>query len=190
MGLNEFRPKPVTYIDLMNLTKCKEFNQVRLELDKLGHEIECLKRRKIEAVTKTKNSVVAEQKVCLVVERAGVLSKLATMASERIGWKVVSVIDPDSALGLLKMRNWDAVLVDDELGCSRCIAIFREWEKNHRVNRQKNVIHLSANYVSTQAGTSFQVPTGFDGALGKPIQVNSIESFLKEARTTWEIVTR
>lgn len=191
VGMNEFRSKPVTYNELTDLKNGKEFNRIRAELDKLGQEIQDLKRRKVETEAESPKVPNSDQKVCLVVEGTAVVSKLAKLASEKIGWKVVSVMDPDSALGLLKMRNWDAVLVDDELGCSRCISIFREWEKNHRVNRQKNVVLLSANYLpAVKMGASFQAPTGFDGVLGKPIELEALESFLREARTSEEIVTR
>jgi CheY-like chemotaxis protein len=168
-----------------------EFNRISLELDKLGQEIDHLKRSRADPDSETTVAAPSDQRVCLVVEGTSVISKLATLASEKIGWKIVSVRDRESALGLLKMRNWDAVLVDHELGWSRCIALFRDWEKTHRVNRQKNVILMSASYVPPQyLGASFQVPTGFDGALGKPIQLNSLQSFLEKAKTSCDIVTR
>jgi len=191
IGMDGFRSKPLTFKDIEELKKCDEFNRVRVELDNLGHEIDFLKRRKLEPKFEKRLSVTSDEKVCLVVEASTVVAKLSEIASNTIGWKIVSALDSDSALCLLKMRNWDAVLVDDDLGCSRCISIFREWEKKHRVNRQKNIVLLSANYVSPEAkGTFFQVPTGFDGALGKPIQLNFLQTFFKEARTNWEIVTR
>jgi len=191
IGMNAFRSKPLTFKDVEQLKQGKDFQRKKGELDKLGHEVEVLKRRKLEPDSELEASAVPNQKVCLVVEGLPVISKLAEMASSSIGWQVVSVIDSDSALGLLKMRNWDAVLVDDDLGCNRCISIFREWEKKQRVNRQKNVILVSAKYVpSKAAGTSFQAPTGFDGALAKPIELSSLQSFFKEATTNWEIVTR
>jgi CheY-like chemotaxis protein/signal transduction histidine kinase len=192
IGMNEFRSKPVTYKQLTDLKNGKEFNRISLELDKLGHEIECLKRRKVDPDLESRAAASSDQRVCLVVEGTSVVSNLAELASEKIGWKIVSVRDPESALGLLKMRNWDAVLMDDELGCGRCIAKFRAWEKTHRVNRQNNAILMSANYVHPQNffGASFQVPTGFDGALGKPIQLNSLQTFLQQATTSCDIVTR
>ncbi len=189
IGMNGFRSKPLTYKDMEELKKCDEFKRIRVELDQLGHEIDFLKRRKLEPERRL--SITPDQKVCLVIEASTVVSKLSELASDTISWKIVPATDPDSALRLLKMRNWDAVLVDDELGCSRCISIFREWEKKHRVNRQKNVVLLSANYVSPEdKGACFQLPTGFDGALGKPIQLLSLQTFFKETRTSWEIVTR
>jgi CheY-like chemotaxis protein len=191
VGMNEYRSKPVTYNELKALKRGNEFNRISLELDKLGQVIDHLKRRKADPDSEFPLAAPSDQRVCLVVEGTSVISKLATLASEKIGWKIVAVNDPESALGLLKMRNWDAVLVDHELGCNRCIALFRDWEKTHRVNRQKNVILMSANYVPPQnLGASFQVPTGFDGALGKPIHLNSLQFFLEKAKTSCDIVTR
>lgn len=191
IGMNGFRSKPLTFKDVEQLKQGKEFKRKKEELDNLGHEVEVLKRRRLERDSDRTLLAVPDQKVCLVVEGSTVISKLAEIASATIGWQVVSVLDSDDALDLLKVRNWDAVLVDDDLGCSRCISNFREWEKKHRVNRQKNVILVSAKYAPNQdAGTSFQTPTGFDGALAKPIELNSLQSFLKDARTSWEIVTR
>ena len=206
VGMDDFRPKPVTYKELTDLKNGNDCKLKSLELDQLGHEIDCLKLQKKAQLQKmtpfagsmtnlksisTPPSANEPKKVCLVVDESNVISKLAKLVAENIGWKIVAVGDPESALGLLKMRNWDAVLVDDELGCSRSIAIFRGWEQSHRVNRQKNVILISANHSSQQQfGSSFQAPTGFDGALGKPIQLNTLKFFLETAQTGCDIVMR
>jgi CheY-like chemotaxis protein len=194
VGMDEFRPKPVTYKELTNLKNGNEFNRVSLELDNLEHEIESLKRRKVDPAP---HPPEADQKVCLIVAGSSAISKLAELATNNMNWKVVFVTDGVSALGLLKMRNWDAVLVDDELTSSRCMAIFREWEKTHRVNRQNNVILLSGNYIPSGlvGSSSFQVPTAFDDALGKPIQLTALKAMLEKAaeKSTFfasDIVTR
>jgi CheY-like chemotaxis protein/GAF domain-containing protein len=196
VGMDEFRPKPITYKQLTNLKNGNEFNRVSVELDNLEHEIESLKRRKVDPAP-SPHPLEADQKVCLIVAGSSAISKLAELATNNTSWKVVFVTDGVSALGLLKMRNWDAVLVDDELTSSRCMAIFREWEKTHRVNRQNNVILLSGNYIpSGQDGSSsFQVPTAFDDALGKPIQLTALKALLEKAaeKSTFfasDIVTR
>jgi CheY-like chemotaxis protein/signal transduction histidine kinase len=196
IGMDEFRPKPVTYKELTNLKNGNEFNRVSVELDNLEHEIESLKRRKVDPAP-APQPPEADQKVCLIVAGSSAISKLAELATKNMNWKVVFVTDGVSALGLLKMRNWDAVLVDDELTSSRCMAIFREWEKTHRVNRQKNVILLSGNYIPSEqdGSSSFQVPTAFDNALGKPIQLTALKALLEKAaeKSTFfasDIVTR
>ena len=195
VGMDEFRPKPVTYKELTNLKNGTEFNRVSVELDNLENELKSLKRRKVDPAPVPHPE--ADQKVCLIVAGSSAISKLAELATNNMNWKVVFVTDGVSALGLLKIRNWDAVLVDDELASSRCMAIFRDWEKTHRVNRQNNVILLSGNYIpSGQDGSSsFQVPTAFDDALGKPIQLTALKALLKKAaeKSTFfasDIVTR
>ena len=193
--MNEFRPKPVTYKELTDMKNSKEFRRVSTELDNLEHEIESLKRRKLE--TRELGANEAHQRVCLVIEGSSVISKLAELATENKGWKIVSVNDIDSALSLLRMRNWDAVLVDDDLSSNCFIATFREWEKSHRVNRQKNVMLMSGTYLLPDDGSSssFQVPNAFDGAMGKPIHISTMKSFLDKAIETStcfasDIVTR
>jgi CheY-like chemotaxis protein/signal transduction histidine kinase len=190
VGMNDFRPKPVTYTQLMNLRSGQEFTRVSFELDNLEEEIASLKRRKIEP-----RETDADQRVCLVVESSAVISKLAELAAVGKDWKVVSVNDDESALRLLKMRNWDAVLLDDEQCNIRCMSTFRGWEETNRVNRQNNVILMSATFVppNHESSSSFQVPTGFDGALGKPIHLIAMQLFLDKAAESayaYDIVTR
>ena len=77
-------------------------------------------------------------------------------------------------LRLLKMRNWDAVFLDEELprlDGIRVIERFRAWEKDHRVTRQRNVFLISQSLVPNPSNGSVSAtyPEGFDGALGKPI---------------------
>jgi CheY-like chemotaxis protein len=81
------------------------------------------------------------------------------------------------------MRNWDAVLLDDGLpGLTNCMVMdhFREWERENRVNRQKNVFQVNSSFIPSVMGTSssVQLPSGFDGALGKPLSAKSFQMFL------------
>jgi CheY-like chemotaxis protein len=195
VGMNGFRSKPLTYQDVEELQRGRAFKRARSELDKLGHEMEVLKRRKLEP--RPMNSSVSlsnlanNVKVCLVIESSPSISKLAEITSKTIGWTIVPVTDMDSAVRLLKMRNWDAVLVDGDFpGFSHSISLFREWEKRHRVNRQNNIMLLSASFVAPGANDTFQVPTGFDGALAKPIDLDSLQHFFRDSKTSWEIVSR
>ena len=81
------------------------------------------------------------------------------------------------------MRNWDSVLLDDELpGLTSCKVIehFREWENKNRVNRQKNVFQVSSSFIPSnlEPSSTVQLPSGFDGALGKPLSSKIFEDFL------------
>ena len=53
---------------------------------------------------------------------------------ERAGWQEVYVQDGEDALRLLKIRNWDAAMLDEEmsrLNGARCVGRFRKWEKEN-----------------------------------------------------------
>jgi CheY-like chemotaxis protein len=109
-----------------------------------------------------------------------------TEVTEENGWKAVVVHTGEAALRLLQMRNWDAVLLDDELsGLTSCMIMehFREWEKKNRVNRQKNVFQVNSSYIPFVLGTSssVQLPSGFDGALGKPLSTKIFQKFLEKS---------
>ena len=195
MGMNGFRSKPLTFRDVDELRRSHAFKRTRSELDKLGHEMEALKRRKLEPPRIDSSSTLPglshKTKVCLVIEDSPSISKLAEIASKTIGWTIVPIVGMDSAIRLLKMRNWDAILVDgDFAGHSHTISMFREWEKRHRVNRQRNIMLLTTSYVSPGGCDTFQVPTGFDGALAKPIELDSLQLFFQNSKSSWEIISR
>ena len=93
------------------------------------------------------------------------------------------VSDGETALKFLQMRNWDGVLMDDDLPglpSSRCITTFRDWEKSHRVNRQKNIVQMSSCFIPSllDRSSQMQLPPGFDGAMGKPLTTASVIAFL------------
>ena len=125
-------------------------------------------------------------KVCLIVEEGDGIASVAEKVAEENGWKSVAVHNGESALRLLQMRNWDAVLIDDGLqGLTSCMVMehFREWEKKNRVNRQKNVYLVNSSFIPTSLATSstVQLPSGFDGAIGKPVSAKGFKDFLKNS---------
>ena len=122
-------------------------------------------------------------KVCLIVEEGNSVSDIAEKVAEENGWKAVVVHNGEASLRLLQMRNWDAVLLDDDLsGLTSCKVIenFREWESKNRVNQQKNVYQVNSSFIPSnlEASSSVQLPSGFDGALGKPLSSKLFKEFL------------
>ena len=192
VGMDEFRSKPVSYAQLAELKDRNQFKRIAEEIQSLQQNPVSLKRRKLEE--KTEWSVFGQsfKKGCLVIEKDATLLELAKGTLENIGWNVVSANNIEDATRMLKMRNWDAVFVDDDLSCSRCITDFREWELTHRVNRQKNMILISAHYEPSKGGGSsvFQVPTGFDGALPKLVNKFELQDFLEQSSSSCNIVLR
>ena len=103
---------------------------------------------------------------------------------EREGWKVIVVHDGQDALRLLKLRNWNAVLIDDDLpvsGGAECAKGFRVWEQHNRVNRQRNVYMVCKVPIPSifDKSSIVQPPTGFDGVLGTPVEWEQLNHMLR-----------
>lgn len=89
--------------------------------------------------------------------------------------------DSDDLLRLLQTRNWDAVLIDEEMAeACQCMMQFREWEKHNRVNLQKNTsIMVDLDMPLSHNGDfkpAIHAPSGFDSVVRKP----SLEADLKQ----------
>jgi CheY-like chemotaxis protein/GAF domain-containing protein len=187
-GMNDFKPKPVTMKILKELETSDELNQISKELDRvltmkdtMEEEIPSEKKLKTDG---TDALQMSSGPVCLIAEdsSAAVSANMKTEI-ERAGWQAVFVNDGEDALRLLKMRNWDAVMLDEEmsrLNGARCLARFREWEKDNRVARQNHLYLMSTSCVPSPGGatTTAAFPAGFDGALGKPVLLRDLDKVL------------
>jgi len=188
VGMNDFRPKPVSMKELEEILQGQEYQYVTTRLDSIAGDIKeddtnGAKQQKTKA-----NEAGSDQamKVCLIVEEGNAISAVAEKVAEENGWKSIVVHNGESALRLLQMRNWDAVLLDDELpGLTGCMVMehFREWESKNRVNRQKNVYQVNSSFIPSHLGTSssVQLPSGFDGAIGKPVSLKVFRQFLQKS---------
>jgi CheY-like chemotaxis protein/signal transduction histidine kinase len=126
--------------------------------------------------------------VCLIatdtptVKSSNVLTNL-----EANGWKVIVIHDGNDALRLLQMRNWDAVLIDDDLPVltgTPCVTKFREWEQNNRVNKQKNVCLVCDGDIPSpdDKASVIQPPAGIDGVLRNPVQWKDLNYFIEKTK--------
>ncbi|KAL7579879.1 hypothetical protein ACA910_004889 [Epithemia clementina (nom. ined.)] len=102
---------------------------------------------------------------------------------EEQGWKVIIVHDGQEALRHLKMHNWNAVLLDDDLpfsGGARCAKEFRFWEQHNRINRQRNLYLVCKGPIPSvfDKRSTVQAPTGFDGVLGNPVEWKQLDHHL------------
>lgn len=102
---------------------------------------------------------------------------------EREGWTVVVAHDGNEALRLLQTRNWNAVLVYDNLPLipgSLCVDRFRTWEQQNRVNRQRNMFMICSSPIPSlfDKTSVIQPPTGFDGVLGRPVEWKELNHML------------
>jgi len=176
-GMNDFKPKPVTMKILKELDASEELQKVSMLLDQVLTIRDPMEedRQAFDKKLKTAHDLGSSGPMCLIAEDSSAsVNTHMKNDIERAGWQAVYVNDGEDALRLLKMRNWDAVMLDEEmsrLNGFRCVARFREWEKENRVARQNHVYLMSTNYVPSPNGatTTASFPTGFDGALGKPV---------------------
>jgi CheY-like chemotaxis protein len=111
-------------------------------------------------------------------------------------WKVVTVHDGTDALNLLKIQNWDLVILDEELprlSGSRCAMKFREWEKCHRINKQRNMVLASAYKLNfeydadDEHGTKHVLlPFGFEHLVEKPYRATACEKFIQQTEENYK----
>lgn len=192
VGMNDYREKPFTSDVLDEIMECPEFQYASSRLDEIAQDMEFefpsdAKRSKEDDEEDEEEELSNHRiPICLVAEEGNIVSNLAEKAAEQKGWKVVIIHDGQAALKLLQMRNWDAVLLDDELpglNSSRCMKQFRKWEQKNRVNKQKAVFQMSSSFIPSHLEklSSMQLPDGFDGALGKPLALKTLHSFLETA---------
>ena len=209
VGMDDFKPKPVTYKQLADLHKSKELEAISDRLDEIyaagtmmvdengetadnGADLEKKKssntsevdnKRKLVEATSSNTSI---HFALIAVEKETAETKMVQKAAKDKGWKSVIVHNGEEALRLMKTRNWDIICLDEELpvlGCSQCVAKFREWEEKNRVNRQRNFVLLSTTCVTMERGSKsmVQLPFGFDYSLGKPIRTNEFEYIMSQA---------
>ncbi|KAL3920555.1 MAG: hypothetical protein SGILL_003202, partial [Bacillariaceae sp.] len=193
VGMNDYCEKPVTLKHLEEIIQGQEYKFVTTRLDSIVADMrdsndEVAKQPKTDTDMSDASPSQSEQamKVCLVVEGGDTISSVAEHVAEKNGWKLVVVHNGESALRLLQMRNWDAVLIDDGLlGLTSCMVMehFREWESKNRVNRQKNVYQVNSSFIPSHLAMSsmVQLPSGFDGALGKPVSAKGFKEFLQKS---------
>ena len=192
VGMNDYREKPVKMKHIEEILEGQEYQYVTTRLDSIAAHLE----EKEDENTKRQKSDLEEsekppqheqsEKVCLIVEEGAIISEIAKKVVEEIGWKSTVVHNGEAALRLLQMRNWDAVLLDEELsGVTSCkvIETFRAWERKNRVKRQNNVFQVNSSSIplgleASLSSTSIQLPSGFDGALGKPLCSKVLKDFL------------
>ena len=223
-GMDDFQSKPVTMKTLKILNESDKLRQTTAVLDRtlaffnenvaprsgatvvtgavpaaFGKQSEESTGINDYSESTTSAKFVGRQPVCLIArDSSHVATKDMKEIAEGRGWQVAIVDDGEDALRLLKMRNWDAVFLDEEiarLSGARCVSRFREWEKDNRIARQDNLIYMSSQLIPTPSSTtptwlgtnqtlrSQNHPRGFDGAIGKPVLAKDLSTLLQHAES-------
>jgi len=200
LGMNDYHPKPVTLEVLMSLHAEAELfaSQENVEVPDTPPS-HC--HRRMDSPTSLRIMEKPGDKVCLIAtaDRSS-CSRIQSVASLR-GWSSVTSHCGIDTLELLKRRNWGAVFLDSDLpGASgvSCVSQFRDWEKNNRINRQRNVLLLikGQDSLSKDSRLHSQLPEGVDGAMSQIASKEVLDGTFKDiegqddAFVAWDIVTR
>jgi CheY-like chemotaxis protein len=187
--MNSFLPKPVLLKELKETLNSKEISEKTTCLDKISNNSDMrpflLFANDVEVAdddnsltcaSDTENS--QRQFTCLIAEGLSEVITTISRCVERRGWRTRVTRDGVEALQLMKMRNWDAIFIDEnlcKLNGNSCVSIFRQWEATNRVAKQRNIHLVSAEFNNSNK----RVPLGCDGALGTHFSQNEIVAVLK-----------
>jgi CheY-like chemotaxis protein len=220
-GMDDFRPKPISIKTLTELqgneavvASARRLNDMERTSPSpatngvdLSKQQQASKRKQpptVEGdnVKRPKTSSIKiedstpEHPVCLLAMDSSTLeSNDFQKVLESTGWSVVAVHEGKDAVRLLQMRNWDAVLIADDipgLAATKCIAAFREWEEKNRVNEQRRVFLVCDSDIPGPFDSSslVQPPSGFNGVLSKPIVWKELDFLVKKRSNNMKIVFR
>ncbi|GKY98632.1 hypothetical protein MPSEU_000819900 [Mayamaea pseudoterrestris] len=189
-GMTDYRPKPLNLVDLRNLKESTLRKQqtgafLRAQGDAnagLDYEEEPSLRQDTNLLDSPYKSVHDDnnrllqsgEKICLLAMRSGSEAQNLEGLVAETGWHSCVTQDGEEALRLLKTRNWGAVIIDTELAeldGLKCIASFRQWEKNNRVHRQNNMLLMGVGGKPRRANDQLfvvQLPEGVDAAIERP----------------------
>lgn len=212
-GMNVFRPKPVTMKNLTELQQSKAVQRIMKELDGIERNSSSHRRELFLSSNAEEDAILPSSPPpdvsalkCRMEKKAVdtrvehrfslVLSEESNPCFEKMiadGWQVVLSRTSGEFEGHLRKRNWDLVLVDEEIpfvSAPRLIAEFREWEAANRVNEQKNVFFVSGSDIPRPCDKNSIVrpPLGFNGVLRKPIEWNDIDLLLNRNKNFLNIL--
>lgn len=206
MGMDDFRSKPITLQTIRDILESDVINKVSRDLDELADNEETSSTSDDESKGSKQECIVSSnmrkslllpsesllcpaasfERQCLVIARpqASNCTTEALRVLDDYGWMTETATNSTDALKFLKSRNWGAVVVDDELGPesgTACITHFRQWEKEKRVNAQRNVFLLFPCHTAARndCRSIIRAPSGFQGVLDTPFSWENLDSLLQ-----------
>jgi CheY-like chemotaxis protein len=183
LGMDDFKAKPVVVNALKELVESEVVIRKSQQLDKFDSAPASRGTLLMDdaGIDQKRGESSVTLPVCLIVTPDIVDS--AGQVLERNSWKYDVTRDHKSAMTSLRLRNYEAVLFDEDLeGASGFVTDFRAWEAKHRVKRQTNIFFLSSICETASSGDEallVQPPSGFDGAIRKQILWNDFENLMR-----------
>jgi CheY-like chemotaxis protein len=182
-GMDGFHPKPISMKTLSTLTGSEVTQQsVHGGSAPLG-----IKRKDVESTAARSTPVVLIASDVPTARPHAVLKIF-----DQQGWNAEIVNDAGSCLRELQKRNWNFVLIDDDLpdmSGVECIQEFRAWERANRVQSQKHVYLVSegCHSATREARMYTQPPHGFNGVLSKPVPWGDLRSLIEKSEGDGEM---
>lgn len=185
VGMDDFKPKPVTFKDLAAIIETDDQVAASKRLDSItnsyadeGDASSEPERKRLK--TSESNGVAGknDQKNCLIISppSTSVHMELVEGTIRDSSWQSTTAHSESDAWNMLKMRTWDMILIDEVY--VSIIQEFREWESKKRSDRLGNIVLMSEGAGET-GPDSFVIPDGLDGVIGKPIQLDHLTKILK-----------
>jgi len=184
IGMDEFRPKPISFKVLSDLIECDKQKEMSRRLDEIERREVLIKNaemgRSAEERKKPKKQHVIDGRACTLLMISPRSEEEHTKLMQELikdsGWQTTTASSEGEALVWLKMRNWDLVLVDETL--APLIGEFREWESKKRQNRQERITLMAENLGEGQEDREKPVE-GIDAIVRKPMGLNAVDKLLE-----------
>mmetsp|Transcript_17560 Transcript_17560/g.40465 ORF Transcript_17560/g.40465 Transcript_17560/m.40465 type:complete len:851 (-) Transcript_17560:41-2593(-) len=183
IGMDDFRPKPITFKVISELIDCDKQREMSRRLDEIERREALITNSdngSLEEIEKNRKKHVIDGRACTLLmisprseqEHTKLMQKLI----KNSGWQTTTAQSEREALVWLKMRNWDLVLVDDSF--APLIGDFREWEAKKRQNRQQRITLMAENLYDLK-GDGNKPIEGFDKTVMKPMGLNAFDTLLE-----------
>lgn len=190
IGMDDYRPKPITFKVLSGLIDCDKQIEMSRRLDEIETRETLFKSgddgsngsngTNGKEAKKPKKQHIIDGRACtlLMISPRGEeeQTKLMQELIKEMGWQTTTASSEREALVWLKMRNWDLVLVDDTL--APCIGDFRKWESKKRQTQQERITLMAGN-ANELEGNGIQSIQGLDAIVRKPVGLIAVEKLLE-----------
>jgi len=178
IGMDDFRPKPITFKVLSDLMACDKQIEMSHRLDEIERRETLIKNgdegTNNEEVETPKKKHVIDGRACTLLMISPRSEEEHTKRMQELikksGWQTTTASAEGVALVWLKMRNWDLVLVDESF--APLIGDFRKWESKKRQNRQERITLMAEISDGDE-------PEGLDAVVRKPMGLIAVDKLLE-----------